>query len=129
MVFRLPVCGSVTCQQLHPWHYAKSVWCAVHKVVSSCHLVELPTWRSRVVLLQVFCATGSEAQERMRQACFEYLSLGGIYSSGELSGWELLALLRPTVDGVHLKNHDVAVEVATSPRLIESLHNTKDAGN
>ena len=38
-----------------------------------------------VPLLQVFCATGDKAHEEMRQACFDYLSLGGIYSSGPVS--------------------------------------------
>jgi hypothetical protein len=33
----------------------------------------------------VFCVTGSKAHEEMRQACFDYLSLGGIYSSGPVS--------------------------------------------
>ncbi len=33
-------------------------------------------------LYKVFCATGDVAHEEMRQACFEYLSLGGVYSSG-----------------------------------------------
>lgn len=30
--------------------------------------------------LQVFCASDSRAHEEMRQACFDYLALGGIYS-------------------------------------------------
>ena len=32
------------------------------------------------VLLQVFCASESVAHEEMRQACFDYLALGGMYS-------------------------------------------------
>jgi len=42
---------------------------------------------------QVFCATGDPAQEEMRSACFDYLSLGGIYSSGPIS---LLSGLNPS---------------------------------
>ncbi len=36
--------------------------------------------------------TGEQAHEEMRQACFDYLSLGGIYSSGPIS---LLSGLNP----------------------------------
>lgn len=43
-------------------------------------------------LYKVFCASGSEAHEEMRQACFDYLRLGGIYSSGPVS---LLSGLNP----------------------------------
>ena len=43
-------------------------------------------------LYKVFCATGSDAHEEMRQACFDYLRLGGIYSSGPVS---LLSGLNP----------------------------------
>ena len=35
--------------------------------------------------LQVFCYTGDKAHEEMRQACFDYLRLGGMYSSGPIS--------------------------------------------
>ena len=42
--------------------------------------------------LQVFCFTGNTAHEEMRQACFDYLRLGGIYSSGPIS---LLSGLNP----------------------------------
>ena len=34
---------------------------------------------------QVFCYTGDKAHEVMRQACFDYLRLGGMYSSGPIS--------------------------------------------
>jgi squalene monooxygenase len=44
-------------------------------------------------LYKVFCATGDPAQEEMRSACFDYLSLGGIYSSGPIS---LLSGLNPS---------------------------------
>lgn len=43
-------------------------------------------------LYKVFCFTGDQAHEEMRQACFEYLSLGGIYSAGPIS---LLSGLNP----------------------------------
>ena len=47
-------------------------------------------------LYKVFMYTGDDAHEEMRQACFDYLSLGGACSSGPIS---LLAGLnpRPTV--------------------------------
>ena len=35
--------------------------------------------------MQVFCYTGDKAHEEMRQACFDYLRLGGMYSSGPIS--------------------------------------------
>ncbi|KXZ44567.1 hypothetical protein GPECTOR_65g185 [Gonium pectorale] len=43
-------------------------------------------------LYKVFCFTGNPAQEEMRQACFDYLALGGIYSAGPIS---LLSGLNP----------------------------------
>mmetsp|Transcript_26909 Transcript_26909/g.58754 ORF Transcript_26909/g.58754 Transcript_26909/m.58754 type:complete len:505 (-) Transcript_26909:910-2424(-) len=43
-------------------------------------------------LYKVFCFTGDKAHEEMRQACFDYLSLGGIYSAGPVS---LLSGLNP----------------------------------
>jgi hypothetical protein len=46
----------------------------------------------RACELQVFCYDGVAAHEEMRQACFEYLKLGGIYSSGPIS---LLSGLAP----------------------------------
>lgn len=36
-------------------------------------------------LYKVFCFTGDKAHEEMRQACFDYLQLGGIYSAGPIS--------------------------------------------
>lgn len=44
------------------------------------------------VAMQVFCFTGDKAHEEMRGACFDYLRLGGIYSSGPVS---LLSGLNP----------------------------------
>lgn len=41
---------------------------------------------------QVFCYNGSAAHEEMRQACFDYLRLGGWYSAGPVS---LLSGLNP----------------------------------
>ena len=40
-------------------------------------------------LYRVFCASSSTAHEEMRQACFDYLALGGMYSSewGKGQGW------------------------------------------
>lgn len=45
-----------------------------------------------LLLAQVFCYTGDQAHEEMRGACFDYLRLGGIYSSGPVS---LLSGLNP----------------------------------
>lgn len=43
-------------------------------------------------LYKVFCASGDVAHEEMRQACFDYLQLGGVYSAGPIS---LLSGLNP----------------------------------
>lgn len=43
----------------------------------STRLVSCP---ARLPCRQVFCASDSRAHEEMRQACFDYLALGGIYS-------------------------------------------------
>jgi squalene monooxygenase len=43
-------------------------------------------------LYKVFCASDSRAHEEMRQACFDYLALGGMYSTGPVS---LLSGLNP----------------------------------
>eukprot|EP00891_Asterochloris_glomerata_P002286 jgi/Astpho2/2286/fgenesh1_pm.00040_%23_43_t len=44
-------------------------------------------------LYQVFCYRPDPAHEEMRQACFDYLRLGGMYSAGPVS---LLSGLRPS---------------------------------
>ncbi|KAG9138559.1 hypothetical protein Leryth_012905, partial [Lithospermum erythrorhizon] len=36
-------------------------------------------------LYKVFCASPDEARKEMRQACFDYLSLGGVFSTGPVS--------------------------------------------
>ncbi len=41
---------------------------------------------------QVFCNTGESWSEEMRQACFDYLRLGGVYAQGPIS---LLSGLNP----------------------------------
>jgi squalene monooxygenase len=43
-------------------------------------------------LYKVFCRTGEEWNEEMQSACFDYLSLGGVYSTGPIS---LLGGLNP----------------------------------
>ncbi len=42
--------------------------------------------------MQVFCWSSDEAHEEMRSACFDYLGLGGIYSTGPIA---LLGGLNP----------------------------------
>ena len=44
------------------------------------------------ICAQVFCDTGESWSEEMRQACFDYLRLGGIYAQGPIS---LLSGLNP----------------------------------
>lgn len=36
-------------------------------------------------LYKVFCASSDEAMEEMRRACFDYLSLGGVFSEGPVA--------------------------------------------
>ncbi|KAL6012865.1 Squalene epoxidase 1 [Asimina triloba] len=43
-------------------------------------------------LYKVFCASPDQARKEMRQACFDYLSLGGVFSSGPVA---LLSGLNP----------------------------------
>jgi len=43
-------------------------------------------------LYKVFCASPDRARKEMRQACFDYLSLGGVFSTGPVS---LLSGLNP----------------------------------
>lgn len=43
-------------------------------------------------LYQVFCASPDPARKEMREACFDYLSLGGVFSSGPVA---LLSGLNP----------------------------------
>ncbi|XP_047321898.1 squalene monooxygenase SE1-like [Impatiens glandulifera] len=43
-------------------------------------------------LYKVFCASPDEARKEMREACFDYLSLGGLFSNGPVS---LLSGLNP----------------------------------
>ncbi|KAJ6681911.1 SQUALENE MONOOXYGENASE-RELATED, partial [Salix koriyanagi] len=43
-------------------------------------------------LYKVFCASPDQARKEMRQACFDYLSLGGVFSAGPVS---LLSGLNP----------------------------------
>ncbi|CBI25077.3 hypothetical protein VitviT2T_003805 [Vitis vinifera] len=43
-------------------------------------------------LYKVFCASPDQARKEMRQACFDYLSLGGVFSNGPVS---LLSGLNP----------------------------------
>lgn len=43
-------------------------------------------------LYKVFCASPDPARKEMRQACFDYLSLGGVFSNGPIA---LLSGLNP----------------------------------
>jgi squalene monooxygenase len=67
----------------------------------------------RGLLLQVFCDTGDSAHEEMRQACFDYLQLGGWYSAGPVS---LLSGLNPRPSVLVL--HFFAVAVFGVGRLL-----------
>ncbi|EXC04280.1 Squalene monooxygenase [Morus notabilis] len=64
-------------------------------------------------LYKVFCASPDTAREEMRQACFDYLSLGGIFSSGPVA---LLSGLNP--HPLSLVLHFFAVAVYGVGRLL-----------
>lgn len=64
-------------------------------------------------LYKVFCASSDQASNEMRQACFEYLSLGWIFSSGPIS---LLSGLKPSP--LSLVLHFFAVAVYGVGRLL-----------
>ncbi|XP_061989952.1 squalene monooxygenase SE1-like [Rosa rugosa] len=64
-------------------------------------------------LYKVFCASPDPAKQEMREACFDYLSLGGICSYGPLS---LLSGLNPRP--LHLFLHFFAVAIYGVGRLM-----------
>lgn len=64
-------------------------------------------------LYKVFSASPDRARNEMRQACFDYLSLGGIYSSGPIA---LLSGLNPCP--MSLVAHFFAVAVYGVGRLL-----------
>ena len=67
----------------------RSCWRAV---LQSCSCAVRPHGDPGTLRAQVFCSTGDQAHEEMRSACFDYLRLGGVYSSGPIS---LLSGLNP----------------------------------
>ncbi|CAO2830441.1 unnamed protein product [Amaranthus hypochondriacus] len=64
-------------------------------------------------LYKVFCASPDEAHKEMREACFDYLSLGGVFSNGPIS---LLSGLNPRP--LSLVAHFFAVAVYGVGRLM-----------
>ena len=64
-------------------------------------------------LYKVFCASPDPARKEMRQACFDYLSLGGVFSDGPVS---LLSGLNPRP--LSLVLHFFAVAVYGVGRLL-----------
>ena len=64
-------------------------------------------------LYKVFCASPDQAMKEMRQACFDYLSLGGVFSAGPVS---LLSGLNPRP--LSLVAHFFAVAIYGVGRLL-----------
>ncbi|PIN00105.1 Squalene monooxygenase [Handroanthus impetiginosus] len=64
-------------------------------------------------LYQVFSASPDQARKEMRQACFDYLSLGGVFSNGPIS---LLSGLNPRP--LSLVSHFFAVAIYGVGRLL-----------
>ncbi|GMJ02550.1 DROUGHT HYPERSENSITIVE 2, SQUALENE EPOXIDASE 1 [Hibiscus trionum] len=64
-------------------------------------------------LYKVFCASPDQARKEMRQACFDYLSLGGVFSTGPIA---LLSGLNPRP--LSLVLHFFAVAIYGVGRLL-----------
>ncbi|GAB2228285.1 hypothetical protein Droror1_Dr00010116 [Drosera rotundifolia] len=64
-------------------------------------------------LYKVFCASPDQARKEMRQACFDYLSLGGVFSTGPIA---LLSGLNPRP--LSLVLHFLAVAIYGVGRLL-----------
>uniref|UniRef100_A0A803KYC7 Squalene monooxygenase n=1 Tax=Chenopodium quinoa TaxID=63459 RepID=A0A803KYC7_CHEQI len=64
-------------------------------------------------LYKVFCASSDEAHKEMRDACFDYLSLGGVFSNGPIA---LLSGLNPRP--LSLVAHFFAVAIYGVGRLL-----------
>lgn len=64
-------------------------------------------------LYKVFCASPDQARKEMREACFDYLSLGGVFSEGPVS---LLSGLNPRP--LSLVCHFFAVAIFGVGRLL-----------
>lgn len=64
-------------------------------------------------LYKVFCASPDKARQEMREACFDYLSLGGVFSNGPVA---LLSGLNPRP--MSLVIHFFAVAVYGVGRLL-----------
>ncbi|KAK1269984.1 hypothetical protein QJS04_geneDACA022091 [Acorus gramineus] len=64
-------------------------------------------------LYKVFCASSDEARNEMREACFDYLSLGGVFSNGPVA---LLSGLNPRP--LSLVMHFFAVAIYGVGRLL-----------
>lgn len=73
-------------------------------------------------LYKVFCASPNQARNEMRQACFDYLSLGGIFSNGPIA---LLSGLNPQPFSLVL--HFFSVAIYGVGRLLLPLPSPKRA--
>lgn len=73
-------------------------------------------------LYKVFCASPDQARKEMREACFDYLSLGGIFSEGPIA---LLSGLNPRP--LSLFMHFFAVAIYGMGRLLLPFPSPKRA--
>lgn len=88
------------------WFADNSAWFVLQPVSSTINTLA-------GALYKVFCASPDPARQEMRDACFDYLSLGGICSYGPVS---LLSGLNPRP--MHLFLHFFAVAVYGVGRLM-----------
>ena len=89
-----------TAKQTFAYYTRRKPWAATINTLANA-LYKVRAERCRAPLMpasscvsraQVFCDTGESWSEEMRQACFDYLRLGGIYAQGPIS---LLSGLNP----------------------------------
>ena len=89
----------LTAKQTYAYYTRRKPWAATINTLANA-LYKVRRMRTPVAICrshthhrpQVFCDTGESWSEEMRQACFDYLRLGGIYAQGPIS---LLSGLNP----------------------------------
>ena len=89
----------LTAKQTYAYYTRRKPWAATINTLANALYKARGAARGRAAMrcshthaAQVFCDTGESWSEEMRQACFDYLRLGGIYAQGPIS---LLSGLNP----------------------------------
>lgn len=103
----------------------RSIWTLCHSIHSWLSPSLLQPVASAINILagalyKVFSVSSDQARNELREACFDYLSLGGVFSNGPVS---LLSGLNP--HPLSLVTHFLAVAVYGVGRLLLSLPSLK----